>query len=246
MEPVRSTRNPRVAQAVRLRRARDRKELGLTVLEGPHVVEEARRAGVEMVEVFGIGPGPSDFRNWTEVTQDVLDRLAETSHPRGPVAVIRIPPVDTVNRDHYAIDVGDPGNAGTLIRTAAAFGLDVVFTPGSVDPWSPKVLRAAAGAHFRTSIGEPPASRGTIATVVEGGIPPHRLGEVLDPGRTWAVLIGSEAHGLSSGDVASADIAVTIPMPGGVESLNAAVAGAIVGYELGRWRYSEGTPAPNR
>ena len=246
MEPVRSTRNPRVAPAVRLRRARERKALGLTVLEGPHVVEEARRAGAEVMEVFGLGPAPAGYQHWTEVTPEVLSRLADTDNPRGPVAVIRIPPPGVVTRDHYSIDLGEPGNAGTLIRTAAAFGLDVTFSPGSVDPWSPKVLRAAAGAHFRTSIGEPPASRGTIATVVEGGVPPHRLGEVLDPTTTWAVLIGSEAHGLSSRDVAAAEIAVTIPMPGGVESLNAAVAGAIVGYELGRWRYAEGTPASSR
>lgn len=246
MEPVRSTRNPRVTQAVRLRRARERKELGLTLLEGPHLVEEARRAGVEVIEVFGLGPAPSGEQNWTEVTREVLNRLADTSHPRGPVAVIRIPPPSVVARDHYAIDVGDPGNAGTLIRTAAAFGLDVTVSPGSVDPWSPKVLRAAAGAHFRTSIGESPSARGTIATVVTGGVPPHRLGDLLDPARIWAVLIGSEAHGLSSEDAASADITVTIPMPGGVESLNAAVAGAIVGYELGRWRNAEGTPSSNR
>lgn len=244
MEPVRSTRNPRVAEAVRLHRVRERKELGLTLLEGPHLLAEARDGGADIVRVFGLGP--SDDPTWVEVTQEVLDRLAGTENPRGPVAVIRIPEATPVGRDHLSIDVGDPGNAGTLVRTAAAFSLDVVFRTGSVDPWAPKVLRAAAGAHFRTSIGEAPVGSGTIATVAKGGVGLHRLADVLDPARTWAILIGSEPHGLAPTEVEEADVAVTIPMPGEIESLNAAVAGSIVAYEFGRWRNSAGPSARSR
>jgi RNA methyltransferase, TrmH family len=239
MEPVRSTRNPRVAEAVRLRRARERKERGLTLVEGPNLVGEAIASGARLQPVFGVGPRPDwvGSADWIEVTAEVLGRLADTKSPRGPIGVMPIPEPARILRDHLVVDVSDPGNAGTLIRTAAAFGFDVVFRPGSVDPWSPKVLRSAAGAHFRTSIGAViPAGSGTIATVVEGGIVPSRLSAVLDPDRTWGLLIGSEAHGLDGADVESADVSVSIPMPGGTESLNAAVAAAIIAYELAGWR----------
>lgn len=245
MEPVRSTRNSRVVEAVRLHRARERTQLGLTLIEGPHLLAEARAAGADIVRVFGIGPANAD-PTWIEVTQEVLDRLAGTENPRGPVAVIHIPPTTAVDRDYLSIDVGDPGNAGTLIRTAAAFSLDVVFRAGSVDPWAPKVLRAAAGAHFRTAVGDPRPGVGVIATVPRGGVAADRLADVLDPGRTWSILIGSEPHGLAPGEVAEADVAVTIPMPGEIESLNAAVAGSILAYEFARWRNSAGPSAETR
>ncbi|MEX1005254.1 MAG: RNA methyltransferase [Acidimicrobiia bacterium] len=246
MEPVRSTRNPRVTAAARLRRARERKRLGLTLLEGPHLLEEALAAGAEVLEVFGLGSPQPAVPNWVEVTEDVLIRLADTESPRGPVAVMRIPPAVTATRDHLVLGVSDPGNAGTLIRTAAAFGLDVAFGSDAVDPWSPKVLRAAAGSHFRTVIGDRVRDAATIATVVKGGVAARELGTVLDPARRWAILVGSEAHGLSDDEVAAADVQVTIPMPGGTESLNAAVAGAIVAYELALWRNAAGGVISNR
>ncbi len=139
--------------------------------------------------------------------------------------------------------VTDPGNAGTLIRTAAALGFDLAFPAGAVDIWSPKVLRAGAGAHFSTTIstGEPiDPSIGTIATVVRGGLPLPDLAGRLEATRRWAILIGEEAGGLEARQVEAADLTVTIPMAGEVESLNAAVAGAIVAYEVGRWRISVG------
>ena len=206
------------------------------MLEGPHLLDEALAAGVEIVTAFGLGEPPSTDLPWIAVTEEVLGKVADTEHPRGPVAVARIPGETPIARDHLLLDVTDPGNAGTLIRTAAGFGLDVCMRPGGVDPWSPKVLRAAAGAHFRTSLGQPPAGAGRIATVVRGGDDPRRFPEMLDPGRIWSILVGSEAHGLDAAEVAAADIVVTIPMQSDVESLNAAVAGSVVAYELARWR----------
>jgi TrmH family RNA methyltransferase len=109
--------------------------------------------------------------------------------------------------------------------------------PGTADPWAPKVLRAAAGGHFRTRLGEladadalREVARPVIATVVSGGEHPSALAGTADS----ALLVGEEAAGLPADLVALADRSVTIPMPGGTESLNAAVAGAIVAYELAR------------
>ncbi len=248
MEPVRSPRNPRVAAAVRLHGARERKRTGRTILEGPHLIEEAVAAGAEIQHVFGVGAAPRELQDlaWIEVTADLLDELAGTESPRGPVAVMSVPDPQPPQRDHLVLDVADPGNAGTLIRTAAAFGLDVVCRRGAVDPWAPKVLRAAAGTHFRTRIGVDQVTAGVIATVVAGGIPSHELGSHLARDRVWSVLIGSEAHGLADSQVAGADLRVSVPMSGGTESLNAAVAGAIVAYELAGWRNSAGGARPTR
>ena len=134
--------------------------------------------------------------------------------------------------------VSDPGNVGTLVRTAAAFGWAFGFTPGTADPWSPKVLRAGAGAQFRawpipvsTVDALTGAGYDAVAMVVEGGQPVDRLGT----GR-YAVLVGEEAAGLPHDVVEQAATRVTIPMPGGTESLNAAVAAAIVVYELSKDR----------
>lgn len=247
MEPVRSTRNPRVARAVRLRRARDRRKTGLTLLEGPNLLGEAVDAGIRPIEVFALADDePIGGIPWTVVTPEVLAALADTESPRGPVAVIASPEPAAVTRDAVVVDVGDPGNAGTLIRSAAAFGLDVAFREGSVDPWSPKVLRAAAGAHFRTAVGATTGEgRGRIATVVAGGVDHRALPELLDPGRRWDVVVGDESRGLSPADVDGADVVVTIPMWGPVESLNAAVAGALVAEVVGRWRHEVGGPRPD-
>lgn len=241
-EPVRSTRNPRVVAASRLHRARERKATGHTLVEGPHVAAEAIAAGVGVVEFFvavgdhvGADLAAEAGIEPVLVEPAVLARVAGTESPRGPVMVIEIPSPGRGDRDAVVLDVTDPGNAGTLIRTAAAFGLDVVSVQGSTDLWAPKVVRAAAGAHFRTTIaGEAPSA--SIATVVEGGVPPWELQGALDPDRRWSVLVGSEAHGLHPDLAAAADVRVTIPMPGGTESLNAAMAAGIVMYELSRWR----------
>lgn len=237
MEPIRSLRNQAVVEAGRLHRARERKRLRLTLIEGPHNVAEAVRAGADIRTVFALSDDPS-LERWPGVRlvdEQVMKKLSGTAHPRGPVAVMGIPdPRDPApDRDTLVLwGLSDPGNVGTIIRTAAAFGLAVVIGPRTCDPWAPKVLRSGAGAHFRLRLGaiEDPADLGErlAATVVEGGVPPAELG----PG-PWQVLIGSESHGLDPMLQARVAERVTIPMPGGTESLNAAVAASIIAYELG-------------
>lgn len=246
MEPVRSTRNPRVIEAIRLHRARRRAETGCTLLEGPHLVEEAIRAGAAIRTVFVCEGDEVGFDlvdqldvDRVVVTEVVMKRLAGTQNPRGPVGIMTIPPDE--QDDHRSLmvswGVGDPGNVGTLIRSAAAFGLAFLSGPGTADPWSPKVLRAAAGSHFRTAIERKAVlsvgmlqARGfvVVASVVEGGDPPDCLA---GPGR-FALLVGEEGSGLPMAVMREADLMVTIPMPGHTESLNVAVAGSLLAYEL--------------
>lgn len=240
MEPGLSHRNPRVAEAARLHRVEERRARGLTLLEGPHLVEEAVRAGVPLVEVFALADD-NEADRWARsagvelvvVGEEALRRLSSTQTPQSPVAVMQIPEssLDPGRSVLVAWQISDPGNLGTMIRTAAAFGLDVGVMAGSVDPWSPKVLRAAAGGHFHTGVGsvEDLGSIDAIkvATVMSGGDSPKSL-----PAGRLSLLIGSEAHGLPDEVVADADVRVTIPMAGQTESLNAAAAAAILAYEV--------------
>ena len=175
------------------------------------------------------------------VSAEVMRHLAPTLHPRGPVAVMRIPPSGHVTRPSLvAYDLSDPGNLGTLIRSAAAFGMDVGVTAASVDTWAPKTLRSGAGGHFATTIEQDIQigdlrDRGfsIVAAVPRGGADPSMLRTMELP----AILIGSEHHGLP--DQVGADVDVTIPI--GVESLNAAVAAGILAYACVHDRDGEGS-----
>jgi len=210
----------------------------LTLLEGRHLVAEAIRTHQRLETVFVTAAGPplpvSD--HWieiVEVTGPVMERLAGTVSPPGPVAVMKIPEAapPTTHPTVVLCAVADPGNAGTLIRTAAAFGYHVVFAEGSVDPWSPKVLRAGAGGHFHTAISvidRDPIAQLDAADLTSIALVSHGGAVLAAPVEgVPAVLVGSEAHGLSTAMVEAAGHRVTIVTKPVTESLNAAVAGAI-------------------
>lgn len=237
----RGPRNPEVADAARLNNARARRERGQTLIEGPHLLADAINAGVRVGTVFA-SPGDHESVLRAEkhglrvvaVSEAAMQRLADTRTPRGPVAVVDIPeprPDPGLNL-LVSYGVSEPGNVGALIRTSAAFGWGFAYTPGSGDPWSPKTLRAGAGGHFRTAVASVSGLDAlgpwhTVATVVTGANPP----DTLENG-PYALLIGAEAHGLPPEVVEAARSRVTIPMPGGTESLNASVAAGILVYAL--------------
>lgn len=230
-------------EAIHLQEARGRAEMGRALLEGPNLLAEAVSAGVRVERVFALADDAGSVEiaracgaELVMVDNRGLKRLATTDHPQSPVAVIVVPETGVPDVGHLLVawGVGDPGNVGTLIRCAAAFGFGFAAGPGTADPWAPKVLRAAAGGHFRA--GAPRVTvpdelrtggRRLVATVARGGISPAAL-----PSEPLALLVGDEARGLPEDVVEACDLAVTIPMPGGAESLNAAVAGAIVAYAV--------------
>lgn len=226
--------------AVRLHRGRDRAETCATLLEGPHLVAAAVAARFPLTRIF-VTPGDGEGRELARrsgaemlvVDDRTLGRLGTTEQPQSPIAVIAVP--RTVpppgGRVIVAWGVGDPGNCGTLIRIAAAFGYGYLSGPESAEPWSPKVLRSAAGAHFSVPVGEittieeaAAGGRVLVATVARDGDLPGPLPS------DAAILVGNEARGLPEGIVGRAYRRITIPTTGRVESLNAAVAGAIVAY----------------
>ncbi|MEX0797002.1 MAG: RNA methyltransferase [Acidimicrobiia bacterium] len=245
MEPVRNHRSQVVVDASRLHRARERRDTGLTLLEGPHLLDEAVKAKADIRTVFiaagdtaGNDAATSIGIEPVVVDERALQRIAGTETPRGPVAVVAIPPQHPPLAQHLLVawGVSDPGNVGTMIRVAAAFGWDFSYTAGTADPWSPKVLRAGAGSQFSVGITEVlgldeirSGGYAPVASVVSGGADPGLL-----ENRRWAVLIGEEASGLPDDVVAASDGSISIPMPGGFESLNAAVAAGVLTYLISK------------
>ena len=245
-----SRRNPRIAELARLRRARHRRLAGKTLLEGPHLLSEALASEGAVLEVLALPEDAVTHRLCEEhgipltlIGGEALDRIADTKNPRGPVAVLSIPRNRPRERDTLWLLVSEPGNAGTLIRTAAAFGWDVATGPGTVDPWAPKVLRAGAGGHFRVAFGEveePPCEAMVMAAVPRGGVPLADIGPFLDHSRQWWLVIGEESRGIPTEHADRVDLWCSIPMSGGTDSLNAAAAGAIVCHRLSELRACAG------
>lgn len=184
------------------------------------------------------------------VTASVAAALSDTVTPQGAIAVADVPDRSLAEIDGVPslvlvlADVRDPGNAGTLIRSAVAAGADaVVFCQGAVDPFNPKTVRAAAGSVFRGYI----VSGVTLAAASEQlrtwGLvllgADARAGKSAfdtDLSRPLAFVVGNEAWGMTDEARATVDEVVGIPMPGGVESLNAGIAGSILLFEAVRQR----------
>ena len=244
---VSSLRNSRVAAARKLQRTRVRRQTGRTTIEGPFLLEEATRSGCVVQEVFCLADDRATLElctahgiDVTVVEANVINGLADTIQPRGPVAVIGIPEAGSIQRVDSIVlwGVGDPGNAGTIIRTAAAFGFQVLATVDCVDLWAPKVIRSGVGAHFRAVPieGVPPdpellISSGLrlVVTAADGEAP---LGEAVVGDDAVALIVGNEAQGVPVAVRQHPAVATAaIPMPGGTESLNAAVAAGIAMYE---------------
>ncbi len=146
-------------------------------------------------------------------------------------------------------EVADPGNAGTLVRAAAAAGIEVVVaTAGTVDLFAPKTVRASAGAVLHVPICATGAATETLGALAAAGL--RTVVAVVDHGEPYdrvdltartAIVVGNEAHGLDRTLVAQADVAVRIPMAGPVESLNVAMAGTLLCFEVLRQRRIAGT-----
>lgn len=170
------------------------------------------------------------------VTESIMRRISTATTPSGILVIFNIPPISSfasLTNGIVLVCMQDPGNVGTLIRTAAAMGKKSVVCIEGVDPWSPKVVQASAGtigmvAIFRTSFDVLLAQKKNIplcALVVENGKRPDEV-DISNA----LIVVGNEAHGLPEQWIRAADFSITLPMPGKCESLNAAVAGSIALY----------------
>lgn len=257
---ITSAANPKLRYVRALARRAFRAREGSLVVEGMRAVDDALAAGAaprfllvtpeflasERADALQRRLGSAPGTPILEVGAELFADLTDTVHPQGVLAVIPTPQLELPPRLSLVVildGLRDPGNVGTLLRTAAAAGADaLVMGPGSVDWTNPKVVRAAMGAHFRlpvryldwAAIGSLAALHGLTVLIADaaGGTTYTEV----DWRAPSALVVGSEAHGISPAASALASGRVRIPMPGGVESLNAATSAAVVLFEAVRQR----------
>jgi RNA methyltransferase, TrmH family len=258
VQRVTSRHNPRLREAAALiASARERRKSGRCVLEGEHIVATcaARHGAPETLIVTDEALASPVVRTLAErhadrtlvVSESLFAGISSLPASVGVLAVVVTPqPVTAAGADFCLLldGVQDPGNVGSMLRSAAAAGVaQVLLSKHCAFAWSPKVLRAGQGAHFCLDIHEDvdlPAwaaiyratGADVVAAVAAGGT---RLFAAPLAGRV-ALAIGNEGAGLSAELAAGATQRVTIPMPGGVESLNAAAAAAVCLFECVRQR----------
>ncbi|WP_174239941.1 RNA methyltransferase [Acidobacterium sp. S8] len=255
---VQSRQNARVKDLRAALKKSEKTASGLIAVEGLHLMEEALRSGLRVETVFirsgslellG-GLGLAEDAEILELPADVFASAVTTESPQGIAALVAAPAfsLEDVLRGAaplvlVAAGLQNPGNLGTIVRSAEAFGASgVVALPGTVSVWNAKALRASSGSAFRLPVVSADVSelfgmlrsRGvrSLATVVDRGVAAQEV-DLIGP---VALFIGNEGAGLSAQLVAACDARVTIPCPGPVESLNAAIAASVLLYEASRQR----------
>jgi len=261
--PITSAHNPRVQFIRSLLEDRSaRKQSGLFVMEGVRLAEEVSIAGIKPHSLYfseKLSPRgrqllerfrPLEIPTY-EVDAELLIRLSDTETSQGILLVLPIPSADPPPNVDLALIIDqlrDPGNMGTILRSAAAIGVPVVFIPpGSVDPYSPKVVRAGMGAHLHLCLSQWEWAQ---VTAYCHAVQPKPLQCLLadatggqsmwqtDLKQPLVLIVGGEAEGASEYARSHADAILQIPMPGHTESLNAGVAASLLLYEVIRQRQS--------
>lgn len=246
MEHITSLKNPKVAAWKALKDRKGRRESGCFLVEGRKMVEEALKSAFD-VETVLVQEGMELPDGLTmpvyELPAHVLAAVCDTKTPQGIAAVVRMKEQSALGKHIVVLDgVQDPGNVGTIIRTADAAGLDgVLLSNQCADVFSPKVLRATMGSIFRMNLRTTDDLPGELTKLREKGY--SILSSQLDGtpfyerekvAERFALIIGNEGNGVSEQVQQTATHQVRLPMRGGAESLNAAIAAAIMMYELMR------------
>ncbi|MBE5966754.1 MAG: RNA methyltransferase [Lachnospiraceae bacterium] len=242
------------------KKAKAREEQGVFVVEGRKMFEEARDAGL-LVKTYAcesfyqekLQEDGAYFHDldYEVITDALCKEISETKTPQGIMGVVTKTEnslTDILKKPDPLLllleDIRDPGNLGTILRTAEGAGVTgVILNRSCVDIYNPKVIRSTMGSIYRVPFYRAEDFIGTIAEIKKQSITifaAHLLGRVYDTDKSFergcAFLIGNEANGLSEEASQMADIRIKIPMAGKVESLNAAVAAAILMYEAARQR----------
>lgn len=258
---ISSTSNEQVKNLTLLqKKAKAREEQGVFVIEGLKMFEEARELGL-LIKTYASesfyhekileNPGFFNGLDYEVITDSIFNNLSETKTPQGILGTVKRASyrLESLLGDPNAClilleDIRDPGNLGTIIRTAEGAGITgVIFNNTTVDIYNPKVIRSTMGSIYRVPFYQTEEFYETIHEVKRNGITlfaAHLSGIEYDTEgsfqKSCAFLIGNEANGLSERASEAADQRIRIPMAGKVESLNAAVAAAILMYEAARQR----------
>lgn len=246
MDHIQSTKNPRVKEWKKLHTKKYRDQTGLYLIEGFHLVEEAMKVGtIEEVMLLEQLDQPSFLNDVpiTTISSDVSRFISDTETPQGIFAVCRKMEkrIDLSSQRRFLLldAVQDPGNIGTLVRTAEAAGIDaVIFGTGTADLYNPKVIRSAQGSHFHidTYVDDlaslinrfQTAQIPVYGTALEGAIPFTEVPST----DTYALIVGNEGSGVQPELLARTTKNLYIPIYGKSESLNVAIAAGILLYHL--------------
>ncbi len=250
MKIITSTKNPLVKAWRQLKSASGRASQGRFLAEGEHLSQEALGAGRAEALILHQG-SEGRYAGWLNgglpsylVSAEVLKVISDSKTPQDILALCPLPdpvPLSRLGRRLVALNqVQDPGNVGAILRTVDAAGHDgLLIDPGCADPFSPKALRASMGAVFRVPVCQVSSLPEALAALRDQGYqliagdlkggpffshPPY-------PEKT-CLLVGNEGAGLSPEALALADLRLKLPMPGGAESLNAAVAASLMIYDV--------------
>ena len=247
-EHITSLKNPKITTWKSLKDRKGRRETGCFLVEGRKMVEEALASAFPVEAVLVEDVRAAEFELPARIPvyampSHVLAAVCDTKTPQGIAAVVRMADVPLTGSRLVAMDgVQDPGNVGTIIRTADAAGFDgVLLSVQCADVFSPKVLRATMGSVFRMGVRVTDDLPGALRQMAAEGA--SVLSSQLDGtpfyqrepvGERFVLVIGSEGNGVTDEVKAAATHRVKLPMRGGAESLNAAVAAGIMMYELTR------------
>ena len=238
---ISSLSNAQIVQVAKLADKKYRKLSGQYVIEGARLVSDAVKHGAKLVSVFVRESNAADFNyvNQTVVSDKVFAKMCDTVNSQGVLAVVeRHGPTLSAPRGNCLVLDGlqDPGNVGTLIRTAVACGFTDIYSVNSVDLYSPKVIRSAMSAHFCINLHELDSIEQAFSLLngVEV-VSAHMGGTSVFSARFAkhvALILGNEGNGLSDYSLTHASKQVALPMENGFESLNVAVAGSVIMYQI--------------
>jgi len=258
---ITSNQNPKI-QKIRtlLQQSKERKNSGLFVVEGVRLFEEALKANWEIdfilhsdnLSIRGLEllqQAEERKISIDEIPFSLMRKVADTEHPQGIIAVVQQTRVSIPHPLNFVLicdSISDPGNLGTILRSADAAQVEaVMISPNSTDPFSPKVVRAGMGAHFHIPIyqtdwqeiyGICKNSKGPLHIYLATADATLNCWEA-NLRKPCAIIVGSEASGPGNDALQLADTMIKIPMPGESESLNAAVAASILLFETVRQRW---------
>ncbi|RIN79366.1 RNA methyltransferase [Staphylococcus simulans] len=246
MEQITSPQNAKVKQANKLKKKKERDKTGLLLVEGTHLIEEAVQSQLTVKQLFVVEPERFDTQlieaaeEAFHINFKVAESLSGTVTPQGIFAVIEKPEVASRIAEAKQVllldRIQDPGNLGTLIRTADAAALDlIVLSPGTADAYQDKVLRSSQGSVFHLPIVTQPIEE--FINQFDGPVYGTALEDAVNfneeaSQETFALLLGNEGQGVDPELLSHTKKRLTIPMYGAAESLNVAIAGSILIYKL--------------
>lgn len=219
-----------------------RRTHSLFMVEGEKFCRDLLDSDIEIIYTITTDKDIENFPNVAYVSDRQLKSLATTVTNQNIICICKVKeyPLQTEGNSLILDNLQDPGNVGTLVRSAVAFGFDDVFLVGGADPYSEKVIRSSAGTILkaRLHVVDFETIQAHKSKIADNFVVADMSGETIDsihlPKNRQAVIIGNEGQGVSDAFMALADIKVAIPMTSKVESLNAGVAGSIIMHKLNK------------